>query len=584
MSLRHFKILERNKNNVPLVTMKLLWSILVIGCPLLQQVHASPQLERRATANTTSSTTSLKTWWHNTGEINTKTPVAHGNVRQSHLYSIQVASTGSSYYNSFVYETIPGNGVTSSVDRYGETQAWTSFLYSSSVTVRIARQGKQPTTAVVRPTSLDLTVTQDSNYTYIDIPYSSNGFRFSVEFQDDLRTLSPSGSQEPWNVLLIFASPSEKAADVPAKGSSTLSVPQGLVTGLNTTTKSTVYFGPGVYYLTGTNHMNLSSTVSWIYFAPGSYVKGAVEYTSLASTVKATGHGVLSGEQYVFYANPDDGYQTDTNSDNNGLRMWRGHNGNSKQTFYLSGPTINAPPFNSMDWDGDTSLMTTSAFDYKQVGSYYGQTDGLEIYPGSSVAHIFYHVNDDTIKTYYSNVYVNDVVVWKLSVAPVVQFGWASRELTNITINNVNVIHQSYQNALDNPGLIGSDNNYAATNTGISSNHSTADVANTMSNVTWSNFRAEGPSACLFRIYALENLKGLKVLNAWIESFEPQSLNTTQSLLPVFYDAITGAKVQVSDFEIQNFTVGKTKITASNAVSVGQIAVDPTYSSAVVYK
>lgn len=565
--------------------MKLLWSFLAISQLLFQHTYAfTIQHESRAVANATSNTSSLATWWHKTGEINTRTAVANGNVRQSHIYSVQVASTGGSYFNSFVYEAIPGNGMTSSVDRYGETQAWTSFLYTGNVIVKIARRGKQPSTVVVRPTNLDFPVTQDFDNTYITIPYSSNGFRFSVEYQDDLRTLSPSGSQEPWNVLLIFASPFGKAVDVPTQDSSTLIVPQGRVTGLNTTTKTRVYFGPGVYYLTGTDHMNLSTTVSWIYFAPGSYVKGAVEYNSLASTVKATGHGVLSGEQYVFYANPDNGYKTDTISDNNGLRMWRGHNSNSKQTFYLSGPTISSPPFNSMDWDGDTSLMTTSAFDYKQVASYYGQTDGLEIYPGSTVSHIFYHVNDDTIKTYYSNVYVSDVVVWKLSVAPVVQFGWASRQLTNITIDRVNVIHQSYQNALDNPGLIGSDNSYAATDTGISNNHSTANVANTMSNVTWSNFRAEGPSACLFRIYALENLKGLKFRNIWIESFEPQSINTAQSLLPVFHDAVTGAQVQVSDFEIQNFTIGKTKITASNAASVGQIVVDPAYDSAVVYK
>jgi pheromone shutdown protein TraB len=43
-------------------------------------------------ANTTASLSTLKTWWHATGEINTKTPVQNGNVRQSHMYSIQVAT------------------------------------------------------------------------------------------------------------------------------------------------------------------------------------------------------------------------------------------------------------------------------------------------------------------------------------------------------------------------------------------------------------------------------------------------------------------------------------------------------------
>jgi hypothetical protein len=63
-------------------------------------------------ANTTASLSTLKTWWHATGEINTKTPVQNGNVRQFHLYSVQVATANepSTYYNSFVYETIPRNG------------------------------------------------------------------------------------------------------------------------------------------------------------------------------------------------------------------------------------------------------------------------------------------------------------------------------------------------------------------------------------------------------------------------------------------------------------------------------------------
>ena len=53
--------------------------------------------------NRTASSTSLHTWWHNTGEYNTQTPVLDGNVRQSGNYSVQVstssnASDPSSYY------------------------------------------------------------------------------------------------------------------------------------------------------------------------------------------------------------------------------------------------------------------------------------------------------------------------------------------------------------------------------------------------------------------------------------------------------------------------------------------------------
>jgi hypothetical protein len=109
--------------------------------------------ENRATVNNTASLATLKTWWQPTGEINTKTPVQNGNVRQSHLYTVQVATAANSasYYDSFVYETIPRNGngkictpgdLTSLCDTddqitiepdVGITMAWTRKNSSSSL-------------------------------------------------------------------------------------------------------------------------------------------------------------------------------------------------------------------------------------------------------------------------------------------------------------------------------------------------------------------------------------------------------------------------------------------------------------------
>ncbi|KAH8692224.1 lypothetical protein [Talaromyces proteolyticus] len=563
-----------------------------LAVTLLNTADASSLYRRNrfnSASNNTADTSHLKTWWHATGEVNTGTPVQDGNVRQSHLYSVQVASSIShnlsTFYDSFAYESIPGNGMgTDNASGVGTTMAWSSFLYGSDATVKISRSDNWSIgNYTIRPTNLNLNSTTYGGDVYISIPYNPRGYRFSVEFGDDLQTISGPEEKSPWNSLLIFASPMEDPSIIPSSSSSSsLVVQEGLISGLDSTQASAVIFKPGVYYCTGYSHMKLSSSVNWVYFAPGAYVKGAVEFSNTGSEVKATGHGVLSGEQYVWYADPDSNYTT--GSDNNGLRMWSGQTGSSQQTFTLNGPTVNTPPFNSMDWNGDLTLMTTVATDYKQVGSFYAQTDGLEFYPGSQARDIFYHVNDDTIKTYYSNINIDGVVVWKYATAPVVQFGWASRELSNITINDVSVIHQSYDNAGDNPGLIGSDNAYTASTTGISSNHSTANVSNTMQDITWSNFRAEGPSACLFRICALENLRNVTISNAWIEKFASSDLNTTESLLPVFYDSITGAQVNVSNFVIDNFVVGSTKVTADNAGSVGQIDVDSAYASAVRYQ
>ena len=58
--------------------------------------------------------------------------------------------------------------------------------------------------------------------------------------------------------------------------------------------------------------------------------------------------------------------------------MWSGVSSNDQQTFILNGVTINAPPFNSMDFTGNLDTLSTQVSDYKQVVAFFGQSDGLE--------------------------------------------------------------------------------------------------------------------------------------------------------------------------------------------------------------
>lgn len=179
-----------------------LWGALLL--PLVGAVAIS--------VNRTASSSGLQTRWHNTGEYNTQTPVLDGNVRQSGNYSVQVstssnASDPSSYYDSFVHETIPRNGMGKVIDplepavlstnddgitieaAIGMTMAWTSFLYSEDVSVKVSRLDGGSTAAsnvVIRPTTLNYAKTEVNGDLYITVPYSSRGVRFSVEFTDNL--------------------------------------------------------------------------------------------------------------------------------------------------------------------------------------------------------------------------------------------------------------------------------------------------------------------------------------------------------------------------------------------------------------
>ncbi|RDW63509.1 putative dextranase protein [Coleophoma cylindrospora] len=617
-------------------TLLLAVSVAKVAAGILPSYSHAHLHHPRATANATANLTDLQTWWHANGENNTKTPVQNDNVRQSHLYSIQVAlaSAPTSYYHSFVYETIPRNGngkictpgdLTSLCDTddqisiepdIGITMAWTQFLYQDDVVVKVSRSNGLAISAanvLVRPSYLNFTITASGADVLITVPYNPNGIRFSVELQDDLwvyrnagtgadsyyvQNINPEGAGyvqnytndmptvgvEPRNALLIFASPFPTPDLVPNDHVNTLYVEPGLVTGLDSTSKSIVYFAPGVYYFTGTAHAILSSSVSWVYFAPGAYVKGAVEYSSSAPCLKATGFGVLSGEQYVYQANTDAGY-ANIKSDTSSLHMWRG-DFQTNQTWTVHGVTMNAPPFNSMDFYGDVGASSVYISDYKQVGAFFGQTDGMEMYPYSYARDIFYHTGDDTIKTYYSNIVAERMVVWKTSNAPIIQFGWSQRNLTNITVDSIDVIHTRYHTQAEEypRALIGSAASYTDATSTL-----TADINSYISNYTVSNWRAEGISPALIGINPLANIDNFHIENIWIEELANQTTLIDMSTIRVFTDANHGNQpIQIGQnspdnigLTIKDYYVGDTHITLADdnwdSLSQGRLNIDSSY-------
>lgn len=509
--------------------------------------------------------------------------------------------------NSFVYETIPRNGQgniiipgnASSVTTQSDwitieadiwiTMGWTQFLYSADAWLRISRSDSNSTTSsdvVIRPSTLDFNITDDGlGNVYILVPYRSQGYRFSVEFQDNLYTYHdgcaaaecnfvqdwhadgpnyvsnltddmPVMSVEPHDALLIFASPFPSSDLVPPEAApETYVVGPGLVPELSNINNSNVYFAPGVYYMTGTNHAVLAESVDWVYLAPGAYVKGAFEFTTDSSLIRATGHGVLSGEQYVYQANKASGY-TNNASNADDLRMWGGRSSKGKQqTFLINGVTTNAPPFNSIDFTGDIDTISINQSDYKQVGAFFGQTDGTTLYSGSTVRDTFYHSNDDTIKTYGSDITVTNVVVWKGKTAPVVQFGWASRTLANITVDGVDVIHSKYSSNSSHPSIIGSNQVY-----GVSEEQTnTADLSNTVSDIYFGNIRSEGIGGNLMRIVPLANYENITIENVSLENFSSRNNSIYVSELPWWTDGY-GLPVAIIGFSIKNYTVNGTPI------------------------
>ncbi|KAJ4328056.1 hypothetical protein N0V84_001424 [Fusarium piperis] len=368
------------------------------------------------------------------------------------------------------YNLTDGDGVTIEVNA-GINMAWSQFQYGRDVDVRIVSTDGSSlgpaSNVVVRPVDLGLVVTSSgADRIDIRIPYHDFGARFSIEFQNDLYTYRSDGteyvseggiivSEEPRNALLIFASPMIPDDLIPSKTSpDTQVVKPGSVTQQSIGSKPTLYFEAGVYWMEkngilGKDHIILHPNTHYVYFEPGSYVKAALEFTTRRADFYTIGNGVVSGEHYAYMANTIQDY-TAVKDDRYSLRMFWHQSVMDNQTWHCIGPTLNSPPFNTMDLHPmhhtlheEDNKVSAHIRDYKQVGAFYFQTDGTQMYNGT-VQDVFWHVNDDAIKLYHSGAQLDRLTIWKARNNAVIQMGWKPRNVGDVSVNKVRIIHNRW--------------------------------------------------------------------------------------------------------------------------------------------
>ncbi|RVD84812.1 uncharacterized protein DFL_003151 [Arthrobotrys flagrans] len=253
--------------------------------------------------------------------------------------------------------------------KIGLDMAWSQFEFDVDADVKInyldnASLGG-PSDVIIRPTSIKYSIRSASDGSIIiRVPASENGAKFSVEFKDNLYTFCSNGTNyveaggevvgvEPLNALIIFASPFILSDKVPPlNGPITKVIAPGPINVGGWGSSPILYFPPGAYWM-NTNWDGVQGPLyTW------AYVKAAVEY-STGSKFYATGHGVLSGEHYVYQANPTTYYQG-LKSDQYSLRMWVHYNLTGDQTWYCVEPTITAPPL--IPWTSTAATISQPVF------------------------------------------------------------------------------------------------------------------------------------------------------------------------------------------------------------------------------
>ena len=538
----------------------------------------------------------LKTWWHASAALNASTPVADNTVRRSTVYDVEIAreSSPGALYHSFVYMSVPRSGSGKKgythedgaefADEANLTMSWTSFLYGTGTWVHVhVKEGAPLTSAedvTIRPTTLAFKKERVNARTIrILVPFSPNGHRFSVEFRNQQLTSyhHPSGRlttdpstgravhTEPRNAMLIFANPMVKAESVnrlvpdPSR-QSIYYPPEGEVSNLGEVGQDVIYFRPGVYYMPWNHHARIRPEVNWIYLAPGSYVKGAFEFPQGGGQFRVTGFGVLSGEKYVYEPDRANGYKhrdervADCHA--SCVKMFEFDAGPVRRQLTLHGITVAEPPYHSFVAYGYEHLFQMDVAQFKQVGGWYWQTDGLELYQDSVMSSSFFHTNDDALKLYANNLVVNDIVVWKSENGPVIQWGWRPRNINNVRVNGVDVIHNRMHWPVHNSCIVNSARHYL---TPDSNNLANPDMR--VTNMFLEDIRSEGSNLCAMRLYALSSWENIEIKNLWIEEWNDLDVDTQASRFEALSNT-HGVTVNIGDemregrgLEIENHVI-----------------------------
>ena len=253
------------------------------------------------------------------------------------------------------------------------------------------------------------------------------------------------------------------------------------------------------------------------------------------------------------------------------VKMLQFESSNKGQTLHLQGVTINEPPYHSFVTYAHDEAGTEIGVEnfqmnvqnYKQVGSWYWQTDGIELYDDGQMKNTFFHANDDVLKIYHNNVTIKNTVIWKNENGPVIQWGWVPRDIDGVRVRNTDIIHNRmyWKDVKYNTCVFNSSSHYE--DMGATDR---ADLATTVQNMTFTDTRVEGAVNCAVRIFALSNTENININGLAIDEWNDLDVSSQASLLKRYTDR-DGEKVTIGNemtdgdgLRLHNYTVGGTAI------------------------
>ncbi|WP_168566444.1 glycosyl hydrolase family 28 protein [Crateriforma spongiae] len=283
---------------------------------------------------------------------------------------------------------------------------------------------------------------QDAQAGWVKIRVHKPGVKVSVEFIDQhfrqRRDL-------PRDALLLFADPMAEQHEQFLGGPAIDDDDIGYVTPgaklASVQSKPVIVFPPGIHRI---GDWKVPEGVQRIHLQGGAYVMGAIDARSVDGLMM-TGSGILSGEDFP----------------------WRSQHGSDEPVmhdpwktsiklvdvgpdFKIQGVTLaNAPHFVCNTFDHGGTIRNV-----KILGSWRWNNDGFDVPRNGIVEDCFVSAFDDAFKLYHDHAVVRNCVVWQMNNGAVFQLGWFGKNVSDVRVSHIDVIHTEYTGTNENWGLV----------------------------------------------------------------------------------------------------------------------------------
>ena len=381
----------------------------------------------------------------------------NGESRQGFPYRVEVSVKGKDdFHRSYLNVTKPNPDYRASTSSSGSHHNYgadhfvannrkffyTTFSFHGPITVRVKRLD-QPfidlSKISLKPERYNLEIRKVDDRT-IEFDLYQSGKKIWVDFGDARFT------HEGWEhyvrqPLMIFADPLEKPQMVvePDQPNTRVIEPgHGIPQEIQ---EEFIYFSPGVHDI---GVWVIPKHIRKIYIPGGGLVKGSLVWLGGKNHpqqfgVQILGRGILSGMGFRWRENKNTGsFEEDSHRCHaecvKMLEFFAGHN-------LVEGITIADQSYHMVF---NVASAPTDYINFKQIGAWYTETDGIELYQGGNIVDSFMQNYDDGLKIYHSNSRVENLVFWKFGNGGLIQMGWATRQIENVLVRNIDSLQTEW--------------------------------------------------------------------------------------------------------------------------------------------